>query len=154
MAGAVSMSPPTVIVVWVHLAATLYLAGLIWTVQVVHYPLMDRVERRHFDEFHRRHALRIGWIVIPPMVVELITSALLALSPPQGVPRALPAIGVALVAIVWLSTFAIQVPLHRRLARGFDDAAHRALVRGNWLRTVAWSLRAVVAVAIAMAATR
>ena len=31
------------IVVWAHLAATLYLAGLIWCIQVVHYPLMDRV---------------------------------------------------------------------------------------------------------------
>jgi hypothetical protein len=38
----------------------------------------------------------------------------------------------------------LQVPLHTRLARGFDPAAHRQLVRTNWLRTLAWTLRALL----------
>lgn len=140
------------IVVWAQLAATLYLAGLIWCIQVVHYPLMDRVGVEHFAGFHRRHSTRISLIVVPPMLVELATALLLVVSVPAGVPRLLPALGLALLGLVWVSTFAIQVPLHTRLARGFDAAAHRRLVRSNWLRTVAWSLRAAVALAIAAAA--
>jgi hypothetical protein len=137
------------IVVWAHLAATLFLAGLIWCIQVVHYPLMDRVGAERFAEFHRRHSVRISLIVIPLMLVEAATALLLVVSVPIGVPRALPALGLGLLAIVWVSTFAVQVPLHSRLARGFDPKAHRRLVNSNWLRTAAWSLRAALAIAIA-----
>lgn len=137
------------IVVWAHLAATLYLAGLVWCIQVVHYPLMDGVGAERFAGFHRRHSTRISLIVIPPMLVEAATALLLVVSIPTGVPRALPALGLGLLAIVWVSTFAVQVPLHSRLARGFDPKAHRRLVNSNWLRTAAWSLRAALAIAIA-----
>jgi hypothetical protein len=36
--------------------------------------------------------------------------------------------------------------MHHRLERGFDPAAYRQLVRGNWIRTIAWSLRGLLAV--------
>ena len=48
------------LMVWAHLAATLYLTGLIWVIQIVHYPLMDRVPGEAFVEFHHQHARRIG----------------------------------------------------------------------------------------------
>ena len=44
----------------------------------------------------------------------------------------------------------VQVPLHRRLQGGFDAAAHRRLVRTNWLRTAAWTLRAALALRLAV----
>jgi hypothetical protein len=44
-----------------------------------------------------------------------------------------------------VSTFAVQVPLHARLAAGFDPQAHRRLVLTNWWRTAAWSLRSLLA---------
>jgi hypothetical protein len=137
------------IAVWAHLAATLYLAGLIWCIQVVHYPLMDAVGGERFAGFHRRHSARISLIVVPPMLVEAATALLLVMSVPPGVPRLLPALGLALLGLVWASTFAVQVPLHSRLARSFDPKAHRRLVNSNWLRTAAWSLRAAIAIAIA-----
>lgn len=127
-------------------------AGLIWCIQVVHYPLMDRVGLECFAGFHRQHSLRISLIVVPAMLVEAATALLLVVSVPAGVPGALPALGLGLLAIVWVSTFAAQVPLHARLARGFDPEAHRRLVNSNWLRTAAWSLRAALAIAIAVAA--
>jgi hypothetical protein len=34
--------------------------------------------------------------------------------------------------------------MHRRLERGFDADAHRRLVLGNWVRTVAWTARGVI----------
>ena len=57
--------------------------------------------------------------------------------------------GLALLAVIWLSTALVQVPLHRRLQGGFDAAAHRRLVRTNWLRTAAWTLRAALALRLA-----
>jgi hypothetical protein len=142
----------TDIVIWIHLAATLFLTGLIWVIQIVHYPLLDQGGVDGFAGFHRRHTRRISLVVIPPMLVELATACWLALENPEAVPVALPRIGLVLLGIVWLSTFALQVPEHNRLSRGFDRAAHRRLVTGNWIRTIAWSLRAAVALAIALAA--
>jgi hypothetical protein len=51
----------------------------------------------------------------------------------------------ALVGVVWLSTMFLQIPQHNILARGFDQAAYEALVSGNWVRTVAWTLRGGIA---------
>ena len=34
-----------------------------------------------------------------------------------------------------------SVPMHERLGRGFDPAAHRRLVATNWIRTIAWTAR-------------
>jgi hypothetical protein len=104
-----------------------------------------------FIEFHRQHSTRISLIVVAPMLVELATAVLLVTLFPEGVPRALAALGLGLLALVWVSTFAVQVPLHSRLAHGFDSKAHRRLVNSNWLRTAAWSLRAAIAIAIAIA---
>lgn len=137
-------------VVWINLGSTLYLLGLIWCIQVVHYPLMNRVSPDGFQEFHHQHGLRVSFVVLVPMLVELVSAAALAVWVPTGVGPMLPAIGLVLVVAIWISTFAIQVPAHRRLAQGFDSMAHRRLVNSNWLRTAAWSLRAVVVLVIAV----
>jgi hypothetical protein len=50
-------------------------------------------------------------------------------------------VGIVLVGILWISTAAVQVPLHNRLATGFEAAAARKLCATNWLRTLVWSLR-------------
>jgi hypothetical protein len=142
----------TTLVIWAHLAATLYLTGLIWVIQVVHYPLMDRVPGDGFVAFHTEHARRISVLVVVPMVVELTTAIALLVIRPQGVSVALLIAGAVLVGVVWLSTFGLQIPLHRRLSQGFNPAAHRALLRSNWIRTVAWTLRGVIAIAIAVTA--
>ena len=132
--------------VWLQTAATLYLAGLIWCVQVVHYPLMSIVPPDRFIEFHRRHSTRISWIVIVPMILELGAAIVLAWPGATDLPRWMTVTGLALVLVVWVSTFAFQVPRHRRLASGFDAEVHGALVRSNWVRTAAWTLRGVLAI--------
>jgi hypothetical protein len=46
-----------------------------------------------------------------------------------------------LVIIIWLSTFALQVPIHNNLKAGKDDKRIQRLVATNWIRTAAWSLK-------------
>jgi len=70
-------------------AATLFMTGLIWFVQVVHYPLLAEVGEREFARFHELHSRRVTWIVPPVMAVELVTALVLALAPPDGVPGGL-----------------------------------------------------------------
>jgi hypothetical protein len=139
--------------VWLHLASTLYLTGLIWCIQVVHYPLMSEVAVDGFRTFHLRHSRRISIVVVLPMVVELLSAVVLVIPGAVAVPRWMTLVGLALLLVIWGSTFALQVPLHRRLAAGFDSASHRALVRTNWVRTTAWTVRAALVVALTAAAT-
>lgn len=128
-----------------HAAATLFMTGLIWFVQVVHYPLFAAVGRSEFAAYEERHARRTGWVVAPAMLVELGTAIALAVAPPFIAAAAPARAGLALVAVVWIATVALQMPAHRRLLRGFDATVHARLVRGNWVRTAAWTARAVLA---------
>jgi hypothetical protein len=127
-----------------HAGATLLLTGLIWFVQVVHYPLFGLAGATGFRGYAEAHSRRTTWVVGPPMLVEAATAALLVIADP----RALTVVGAALLALVWLSTAVLQVPCHARLGAGFEAAVHARLVRTNWLRTVAWTGRAAIAVAL------
>lgn len=131
-----------------HCAATLSMAGLIWFVQVVHYPLLARVGAGAFGAYEREHTRLTGYIVAPAMVAEALGAIGILAVGQGGKAWPLALLGAALLAVIWLSTALVQVPLHRRLERGFDAAAARRLVATNWVRTLAWSTRAVVAVAL------
>jgi uncharacterized membrane protein len=132
-----------------HLAATLFMTGVIWLVQVVHYPLFERVGEAEFPGYERRHTSLITWVVGPAMLIEAITGLLLLWFRPTGVPLAQLWMGIALIAVIWLSTALVQVPCHAALSDGFDRVTHRRLVATNWIRTVAWSLRGLLLLSLA-----
>jgi hypothetical protein len=122
----------------VHAAATWALVGLIWAVQLVLYPLFAQVGADTFRAYHARHTRQIAWVVAPLMAIELLTAVLLLKG---GAREGWLLTSFVPLAFNWLSTWRIQVPLHHRLAGGFDAEAHRCLVTSNWWRTTAWSLR-------------
>lgn len=125
----------------IHAAATWAMVGLIWFVQVVHYPLFDRVGPSSFRAYETEHQRRTTLVVMVLMPVELVTGiALVWLGPDTVAPAAVLA-GVGLLGIVWISTALWQAPLHGRLGRGYDAGLVRRLVDSNWLRTVVWSAR-------------
>ena len=132
---------------WILLAqaaATLFMTGLIWFVQIVHYPLLRQVGSRAFAGYERAHTRWTSWVVGPPMLIEAATSLLTAFLPRAGVPAWQAWSGFVLVALIWISTVALQVPRHRRLSIGFEPSAHRSLVLTNWIRVGGWSLRAAL----------
>ena len=132
-----------------HAVPTLFLVGLIWLVQVVHYPLFAMVGEREFAAWEREHCRRVAWVVLPAMLAELaLTAWLWWHAPPQW--RGWCTAGLVLLGVVWASTFLLQVPCHERLAQGRDPAAVHRLVQTNWLRTWAWTARGVVAVVLAV----
>jgi hypothetical protein len=124
-----------------HVGSTWYMVGVIWFVQRVHYPLMARVAPDRFSDFERDHQRRTTPVVMPAMVVEMATAVLLAMVPVSGINRIWTTSALALLVLVWGSTFLLQVPDHTRLTRGWDATTHQRLVRLNWIRTVLWTLR-------------
>lgn len=130
-----------------HLAATLFMVGVIWFVQVVHYPLFARVGATGFAAYEKEHVRRTGWVLLVPMTVELALSVWVVIILGGWMAWT----GLVLVALIWGMTWAVQVPAHRRLESGYDPMACRRLVRSNWARTVAWTLRGGVALAMTSA---
>ena len=127
-----------------NLAATLYMTGVIWFVQLVHYPLMDGVGEAGFAAYEARHGQWTTAVVMPPMLIELATALWLVWRPLPDIPRSVMVAGLIAVLALWAVTFFVSVPQHNVLASGFDAKAHRTLVATNWLRTALWTARAAL----------
>ncbi len=127
-----------------HAAVTWLLVGLIWFVQVVHYPLFAAVGDEQSVTYAVEHQRLTGYVVIAPMLLELGLAVILVARADSG-ERWLPILGLGLLAVVWLSTFLLQVPLHRQLLDGQDPVVVERLVATNWIRTLAWSARGCLA---------
>jgi hypothetical protein len=128
-------------IVLTHFIITLYLFGVIWMVQLVHYPLMALVGSANYTEYQRIHMDRMGWVVAAPMCIEALSAFFVLRQDALG-PSWERWLGLALVGLIWAVTFFVSVPLHSKLVTGFDAEAHAALVRTNWIRTLAWTARA------------
>ncbi len=125
----------------IHLFLTLYMTGLIWFVQVVHYPLMGKVGREAFVSYERAHTRLTSWVTAPQMVAELATGAWLWY---ESMGINVFGLNFLMILLLWMSTFFIQVPLHNHLSRVFSEKHHRRLARTNWIRTALWTARGVL----------
>lgn len=131
----------------VQAMATWSMTALIWFVQLVQYPSFSRVGIELFPSFHSYHSSRITFIVAPLMVAEAVSAVGLFWRPAPEMARWEITLGAGLVGVIWASTALLQVAMHRRLSRGFDEGAWRFLVASNWIRTAAWSVRTVLVTA-------
>ena len=137
-----------------HLFSTLAMVGLIWFVQIVHYPMMADVGVAEFKEYERIHQQRTTLVVAPLMLTEFASSLLLWFYSPDPLPRSYFLVGGLLLALIWGSTFFLQVPTHTRLSVGFNASDHRFLVLSNWIRTIAWTARGILSILIVKIAFR
>ena len=135
-------------VVLLHTAATLTMMGVIWFVQIVHYPLFASVPAHGFVAYEARHTQLTAWVVGPPMIIEGVTAVVLAAAPPDDVSRALAVFSLGLLGLITMSTVLLQVPLHGRLSQRWNPDDGARLVRTNWIRTIGWSVRGVLALAM------
>jgi hypothetical protein len=125
-----------------HNAATWYMVGVIWLIQLVHYPMLEFLDRATFIRSHNFHTTGMGFVVMPAMLIELVLASSIFWK--RGSVAA--GVGFALLMVIWAMTFFVMVPLHNRLAsEGFQPQVHRALVQWNWVRTVAWTARGIIA---------
>ncbi len=121
------------------------MAGLIWFVQVVHYPLFAFVGQEQSVPYALAHQRRTSLVVAVPMAVEGVTALGVFFLAPEQLSRWWGAAGLVLLGVVLASTVLLQVPRHATLAVRYDAAVVRSLVRTNWIRTIGWTARAALA---------
>ena len=131
-------------ILFLNLVSTLFMTGVIWFVQITHYPLFIFVSKDCFSKFSILHSKYSSFVVIIPMLIELFSSLLLLKWSPQFISYYYFLIGFILVLIIWLSTFILQIPAHRSFLNGYDQKKINYLVKTNWIRTLAWSFRTVL----------
>ncbi len=127
-----------------HSCATFFMCGLIWFVQIVHYPLFSSVATEKFTKYEKLNMRLTTRVVVPPMIIELVTGCTLLWKRPDFLPEVFLWSSLLLLAVVWLSTAILQAPKHNLLALGFNKKIHRSLVLTNWIRTAGWTCRSLL----------
>lgn len=134
----------------INATASAVMTGLIWFVQIVHYPLLATTPPERTIDTAVEHQRRTSYVVALPMVVEGITTLTLLADRPSRVAAVWPWVAAVLLAVSLGSTILLSVPLHARMARGYSPDIGRRLVVTNWPRTIAWTLRAVLMTSLVM----
>ena len=123
---------------FLNVISAFFLTGVIWTIQIVHYPSFHYIDKLSFVNFHQFHERRISIIVMPLMILELISSVALYFNDMSNHTFLL---NLIVVGLIWCSTFFIQVPIHNILSQKKDIMMIEKLVNTNWIRTFLWSMR-------------
>ena len=126
----------------IHLIATSVMVGVIWIIQLVHYPSFHFIERNQYTTFQRFHMSRISYVVIPAMVTELFTLILIIISIDQV--NLIILASTLLLIVIWLITAVFFSGVHQKLTLGYDQAVVEKLIKLNWGRTLLWTLRILI----------
>ncbi len=126
--------------------ATAVMVGVIWFVQIVHYPLLAQFGSTQSVAVAEQHQQRTGYVVGLPMLVEGVSTLWLLARTPDGVAVLLPWVNAVLLAVALGGTLILSVPLHAKMALAHNDETGRKLVVTNWPRTIAWTLRSALCV--------
>ena len=128
----------------IHFISTIFMTGVIWIVQLVHYPAFQYVEEKKFVDFEKFHTFNISLIVLPMMIIELLSGISIIIFYWSFYYKAGFISNLIILFITWLITFTISVPLHNKLGKGKDVKFINRLTQTNWLRTTAWSVRLIL----------
>lgn len=129
------------VVLLTHFGATSFMAG----VQIGLDPLMERVEPQGFvDDSHLDQA-RTSLVVGSPMLIEILTTGILRSHDAELRNSGWFLTGCGLLFAIWVSTAVRQIPGHQAWLWGFDAGQMRLLVQSNWIRTVVWTARGLIA---------
>ena len=128
----------------VNFISTSIMVGVIWVIQLLHYPSFHFINDQKYIEFQHFHMQRISIIVIPAMLTELASALLLA----YFFESSLTIILLALVIGNWAITLIFFTNMHQKLTDGYNHSIVNRLVQINWSRTALWSLRLIILLSI------
>ena len=122
-----------------HFCVSWALVGLIWLIQLNHYPSFRFISEENWSEFHKHHTRSISFVVIPLMLSELyfVIRLLIVQQDINSI------ILFMLILVIWMNTFLQAVPLHNKLAFAKNVSLINKLVQINWVRTILWTVKGI-----------
>ncbi len=109
--------------------------------QIINYPLFLEVNNENFSNYHYYYVRKISILVIPIMLAEFLISLALLFF----IDSYLSLVTLIIIALIILSTFFIQVPIHNKIKSGSDFYLFRKLINTNWIRTLLWFAKCLIA---------
>ena len=128
----------------VHFLSTSLMVGIIWVIQLLHYPAFHFIKESNYVKFQHFHMQRISFIVVPVMILELFSAFMLV----YYLRSNLLTICLIILLFIWLITFVFFTKLHQSLLDGYNKTIVDKLVKINWSRTILWSLRLIILIYI------
>ena len=122
-----------------HLVSTSIMVGIIWIVQIVHYPSFHYIGSDFYTEFQKFHMSRIGFVVVPPMLTEIVSGFILFFV--FNITNVVFSLSILILAVIWISTGFIFSKIHGELLEGNNKNTKDKLINYNWIRTLFWTLR-------------
>lgn len=111
------------------------LVGLIWTIQLINYPSLIKIEGDTFNSIHQYHMRSITPLVAPLMITELLLCLVNTLY--------YSVVPIIFLIFIWLTTFLLSVPIHNQLSIGKNEKLLQRLITTNWLRTLSWTAKLI-----------
>ncbi|WP_232724805.1 hypothetical protein [Algoriphagus formosus] len=120
---------------WIRLSVDSGLFVLIWLVQVIIYPSFLHVDREKLNYWHQVYTRKILYFVAPLMFIQTGVIALQLLFDPL-----IFLLDGLLLAMVWVNTFFIAIPIHNAIDREESiDANILKLLQVNRWRAWLWT---------------
>lgn len=121
---------------------SIFLTGIIWFMQIVHYPLFKYQSN---IAFHKENQKRSAFLIFPLMAIEFVLSlVLLIITIHTHLFMTILIINI-LLWLILISTFLLQAPCHVKLKRHADQSHIIAnLVLTNWIRTFLITIKSIL----------
>ena len=124
-----------------HLISTSIMVGVIWVVQLVHYPSFKYVNESDYVIFQKYHMSNISYIVFPVMFTELITAILILFFGEESLFFMLSLI---CLFLIWVITGVLFTKYHSILKEGKDLKIIKKMIKANWIRALLWTMRLIM----------
>ena len=126
----------------IHFLATSVMVGVIWVIQLLHYPSFHFIQKSDYSKFQQFHMSRISFIVVPAMIIEFITGIMMLQFGFNS--NFLFISSLIILLTIWGITFIFFTKMHQVLISGYNEIIVNRLISINWSRTLLWSLRLLV----------
>ena len=131
------------IVFMFHFISTSIMVGVIWIIQLVHYPTFLFIDKQKYFNFQKFHMSKVSYIVMPAMTVELFSGIYILLYSENLIENNLFLLAFSFLVLNWVITGLVFVKIHNSLLIEYNMQTILLLVKLNWIRTTLWSLRLI-----------
>ena len=119
-------------------ALAFYGMGASFVESFVNYPTWPLVGPNEFRAFHQTLGPRIVRVLVIPLMVLTVLTALLLWRRPAPIPRWAVLLSLAIQVMVWIATFSIHIPIQMELSANGQSLPliDRLIVTNWWLRRI------------------